>query len=138
MLPAGRDGSASCGGGHRLRDGWGQLTELRVRDFDFDAHLVTVSRAVLQSIPEDHPTGGRFLAQEYPKDQEFRRFGSAHRASTSVKSWLAVHGLEPSDLLFATPEPAATPPDPPRPGDLGLTESNPEGRQYRHGTLTGY
>jgi hypothetical protein len=34
---------------------WGELTELRVRDFDFGAHLVTVSRAVVELNPKYHP-----------------------------------------------------------------------------------
>jgi integrase len=46
---------------------WGELTELRVKDFDFAAHLVTVSRAVVQINMRFHPTGGRFLVKEYPR-----------------------------------------------------------------------
>jgi integrase len=53
---------------------WGELTELRVKDFDFSNHLVTVSRAVVEVNAKFHPTGDRFLVKEYPKDRHYRRF----------------------------------------------------------------
>ena len=48
---------------------WGELTELRAKDFDFRSRVVTVSRAVVQVNPKFHPQGERFLVKEYPKRQ---------------------------------------------------------------------
>lgn len=118
---------------------WGELTELRVKDFDFGAHLVTVSRAVVQINPKYHPTGGRFLVKEYPKDRHYRRFRLSPQIIDRVKTWITDHGLEPDDLIFTYVPPTANPlTRPAATGALGLTEPNPAGRQYRHGTLSGY
>jgi integrase len=40
---------------------WGELTELRAGDLDFETCILTVSRAVVELTAEDHPDGGRFL-----------------------------------------------------------------------------
>jgi integrase len=118
---------------------WGELTELRVKDFDFGAHLVTVSRAVVQINPKYHPTGDRFLVKEYPKDRHYRRFRLSPPVIDRVKTWITDHGLEPDGLIFTYAPPTANPRTrPAATGDLGLTEPNPAGRQYRHGTLSGY
>jgi len=47
---------------------WGELTELRVRDLDIATGILTVSRAVVELSPDDHPDGGRFLVKDYPKE----------------------------------------------------------------------
>ncbi|WP_322762271.1 tyrosine-type recombinase/integrase [Frankia sp. Cr2] len=122
---------------------WGELTELRPRDVNLTAGIVTVSRAVVPVSPQDHPTGGRFLVQEYPKDKEYRRFTISAQVIDKLREYIQLRGLGPDDLLFPMPEqdtPAA-----PRPADpageddtLGLTEPNAKGRQYRHGTITAY
>ena len=52
---------------------WGELTELRVKDIDFPTRMLTVSRAVVEVNAKFHPTGGRFLVKDYPKDGEYRR-----------------------------------------------------------------
>lgn len=118
---------------------WGELTELRVKDFDFSAHLVTVSRAVVEVNPKYHPTAGRFLVKEYPKDRHYRRFRLSPPVVDRVKTHVTDHGLGPDDLIFRYTPGATTPPTPPpTDGDLGLTEPNPAGRRYRHGSLSGY
>ena len=51
---------------------WGELTALRVRDLDFAARMLTVSRAVVQVDHRLHPDNGRFLVKPYPKDSPSR------------------------------------------------------------------
>ena len=45
---------------------WGELTENRVRDLDLQTCILTVSRAVVELSPGEHPDGGRFLVKDYP------------------------------------------------------------------------
>lgn len=63
---------------------WGELTELRPKDFCFETRRVTVSRVVVELTARFHPTGGRFLVKDYPKDNE-------HRA-VSISAELAAKG----------------------------------------------
>nr|MDT0667270.1 hypothetical protein [Micromonospora sp. DSM 115978] len=120
---------------------WGELTELRPRDFNLTTGIVTISRAVVEVNPQDHPTGGRFLVQEYPKDKEYRRFKIGNEVSRRLAGFILNQGLGPDNLIFRMPEQAepATRVEPPAdPEELGLTEPNEKGRQYNHGTITAY
>jgi hypothetical protein len=79
--------------------------------------------------------------KEYPKDKEYRRLKISAQLIRKIEAHVTSEGLEPGDLLFA--HRAAAPPVSrirvsPDPGSLGLTEPNEAGRQYRHGTLSGY
>jgi integrase len=121
---------------------WGELTELRVSDIDLTTRMLTVSRAVVMVDPRFHPQGGRFLVKEYPKDREYRRLKLSAQITAKLKAHIAEHARGRGDLIFQVPAL-----DEPRirklrlvaePGSLGRTEPNPEGRTYRHGTLTGY
>jgi integrase len=47
---------------------WGELTELRASDIDFPTRMLTVSRAVVEVNAKFHPSGGRFLVKDYPKE----------------------------------------------------------------------
>lgn len=119
---------------------WGELTELRVRDLDRLTRILTVSQAVVKANLKFHPSGGRFLVKEYPKDKEYRRL----KLSAQIVAKLAAHiddsGLS-EDLLFAMPQRDSSPvrlrvaPDP---ASLGLTDPNEAGRRYRHGTMSAY
>jgi len=120
---------------------WGELTELRVSDIDLITRVLTVSRTVVQVDPKFHPTGGRFLVKEYPKDKEFRRL----KLSTQLTAKIAAHSkdanLGPDDLIFAmAPQdsPAARLRAVPGLAALGFTKPNAAGRQYRHATMSGY
>jgi integrase len=121
---------------------WGELTELRPRDINLTTGIVTVSRAVVELSPKDHPTGGRFLVQQYPKDKEYRRFKISRQVVNKLREHIRLRGLGPDDLLFPMPEqdePSVARVEPPGdPDELGLTEPNAKGRQYRHGTITAY
>lgn len=117
---------------------WGELTELRVKDFDLSRCLLTVARAVVQVNRKFHPEGGRFLVKP-PKDHEQRvlkiRIGLANKIYDHIQD----HRLGPEDLLFWY-DPSSIEVQVPRanPVELGRTEPNEEGRTYRHGTLSGY
>ena len=119
---------------------WGELTELRPRDIDFGTRLLTVSRVVVELTPRFHPDGGRFLIKDYPKDQEHRQLKLSPQISAKIEAFARDHGIGPDDLLFCMPE--TTRPVRMRvvadPGTLGLTDPNPAGRSYHHGTLSGY
>jgi integrase len=118
---------------------WGELTELRVKDVDFAAGLVTVCRAVVELNPKTHPTGDRFHVKEYPKDRHYRRFRLSPEVIDRIKAHVTDHGLGPGDLIFTYTPPHPSPPAPSvDPDSLGLTEANAEGRRYRHGSLSGY
>jgi integrase len=120
---------------------WGELSELRVRDVDLLTGILTVSRAVIEVNPKFHPDGARFQVKVYPKDKEYRRLKLSAHVIRKIRAHVAGHGLGRDDLLFSIPTgrtraTATTPASPP--GGLGLTEPNDKGRQYRHGTLSGY
>jgi integrase len=117
---------------------WGELTELRVKDLDPASRILTVSRAVVQLDPKFHPTGGRFHVKGYPKNRLARRLKLSPGVAGQLADTIAARRLGADDLLFMM-----TPP-PPRvlrlvaDDDAGLTEPTTEGRQYVHGTLSGY
>jgi integrase len=119
---------------------WGELTELRVRDLDVATRILTVSRAVVEVPPEEHPSGGRFLVKDYPKDKEYRRLKLSAQITAKIVAHIRTRGLGPDDLLFSYQAPN-------RPATrrrlavietAGLTGPDGNGRRYRHGTLTAY
>jgi integrase len=120
---------------------WGELTEIRPGDLDFQTGILTVSRAVVELTEDDHPEGGRFLVKDYPKDKEYRRFKLSAQITAKIKAYVTAQGLGDGDLIFTyrapeqprTRRPATSAAPPP-----GMTEPNEHGRQYRHGTLTAY
>ncbi|MFG3342428.1 tyrosine-type recombinase/integrase [Glycomyces sp. NPDC048151] len=120
---------------------WGELTELRVHDFDQDTNVFTVQRAVVMVNSQFHPEGKRFLVKEYPKDKEYRLIKVDPILGQKFKAHIRNHNLKSNDLLFWY-----DPPKPPpatdlvlaKPGALGQTEPNEKGRTYQHGTLSGY
>lgn len=120
---------------------WGELAELRPKDIDLRTGIVAVSRKVVEVNPRFHPDGGRFIVQEYPKDKETRRLKLSRQIIGKLKAYIDEIRLGDGDLLFAyfpkiaAEANAATMPDPAK---LGLTEPNEAGRQYGHGTLSGY
>ena len=121
---------------------WGELTELRVRDIDWNTGIVTISRVVVHLKAADRPADQRFVVKEYPKDKEWRRLRLADHLIAKLCAHVERHGLGPDDLLFSMPEPTGParrrPEALPDPATLGLTEPNEKGRQYAHGTLTAY
>jgi integrase len=120
---------------------WGELSELRVGDIDFTSRVLTVSRAVVEVNHKFHPQGERFIVKDYPKDKEYRRFKLSVQIVQKLKTHRDAENLGPNDLLFAIRNPENGKPTPrvdPNPDQLGLTMPNEKGRQYKHGTLSGY
>ncbi|MBA3251271.1 MAG: tyrosine-type recombinase/integrase [Geodermatophilaceae bacterium] len=135
---------------------WGEAVELRPADLDQRSGILTISRAVAEISPDDHPTGGRFLVKPYPKNRQSRRFKLDPTLISALQTHMATHALAPEDLLFPYPilkvaadvkalsaptgeahrtskiGPSCDTTDP------GLTEPNFAGRRYPHATLSAY
>jgi integrase len=78
--------------------------------------------------------------KEYPKDKEWRRFKLSLFVIARLTAYIEYFRLSDGDLLFSYPERTAVEAvdaglDP---RQLGLTEPNARGRQYRHGTTSAY
>jgi integrase len=119
---------------------WGELTELRVGDLNPVNRILTVSRAVVELPPDEHPSGGRFLVKDYPKDGEYRRFKLSAQITAKILAHIDALGLGPDDLLFSyrAPERPAAKRRPAATESPGMTDPDEKGRRYRHGTLTAY
>jgi integrase len=120
---------------------WGELTELRVKDLDFNSGILMVSRAVVEILPKFHPTGERFWIKDYPKDKEDRRFKLSAQIVRKLQAHRDAQRLGPDDLLFAIPDQGSKRLRlrvAPNPDELGLTPPNDKGREYKHGTMSGY
>ncbi len=120
---------------------WGELTELRPKDFDFPVGRVAVTQVVVELIKKHHPEG-RFVVKDYPKDEEHREISFGPQLGRNIQAFIAEHGLGPDDLIFAMP-PAEERAEPilrvvPDPESLGRTRPNEAGRTYRHGTKSAY
>ena len=120
---------------------WGELTELRAGDLDAATRMLTVSRAVVQVNPKFHPDGQRFLVKQYPKDKEYRCLKLSAHLADKLAAHITDSSLGEDDLLFPMP-PQDTPATRlralPDITTLGFTRPNSAGRQYRHGTMSGY
>src|SRR5258708_29636865 len=79
---------------------WGELTEVRVRDLDFETCILTVSRAVVELTPGEHADGARFLVKDYPKDKEYRRLQPNHHLRSQIPVPLTPQRLAARDLLL--------------------------------------
>ena len=120
---------------------WGELTELRPKDFEAATRVLTISRAVVQVDPKFHPEGKRFFVKQYPKDKEWRRVKVSVQLVEKIAAHIEAEALTDEDLLFAlrvstSYEPRLRPV--PNPEVLGYTEPTAAGRRYKHGTLNGY
>jgi hypothetical protein len=111
----------AAGAGHRLPDP--------------DAHG---QRAVVEVNAKFHPSGGRFLVKDYPKDGEYRRLKLTSQIVAKLQAYVRERGLSDGDLVFAMPDRSPALKMLPNPDRLGRTEPNAAGRTYRHGTLSAY
>jgi integrase len=120
---------------------WGELTEFRVKDFVRKTRIITVSRAVVQVDPKFHPDGARFLVKEYPKDGEYRYIKISDQLADKIDAYIIAYGLGADDLIFPMPPQDSAPArlrTVPERATLGFTKPNAAGRQYWHGTMSGY
>ncbi|GAA4490606.1 hypothetical protein GCM10023191_023030 [Actinoallomurus oryzae] len=65
--------------------------------------MLTVARTVVELRPAFHPSGGRFLVKDYPKNREFRRLKLSCLLVSRLAAFAAARGIGPGDLLFAAP-----------------------------------
>lgn len=120
---------------------WGEITELRVKDLNFQTHILTVSRAVVELNRKFHPQGERFWVKEYPKNNKNRRMKLSAQIVHKLQAHRDAQQLDQHDLLFAIRDQEDREPIlhiAPNPDELGLTPPNDKGRQYKHGTTSGY
>lgn len=120
---------------------WGELIELRKKDIDLDTGVITVSRVAGELAAKFNPDGQRFFVKQYPKDTEWRAVTLSEHMFDQLDEY--ARGLKPDDLLFKAPDQSEPrrwhrPASLPDPDTLGLTDPNDKGRQYRHGTTSGY
>jgi integrase len=123
---------------------WGELTELRVKDWDSTTRVFTVSRTVVMVNRRFHPEGGRFLVKDYPKDKESRRVKVDVAMGRKIDAHIERHDLGEDDLLFWYQPPTTARSkqsvdlEGAKHGALGFTEPNAHGNAYPHGTMSGY
>ena len=119
---------------------WGELIELRPGDIDWTASVLIVSRVAVELNAKFHPDGKRFLVKPYPKDQEWRSLALSRHLLEKLTEHVTNKAAD--DLIFVTPQPTSSrsrrSTSLPDGSTLALTQPNSAGRQYRHGTLSGY
>ncbi|MEU6246023.1 tyrosine-type recombinase/integrase [Glycomyces sp. NPDC047010] len=116
---------------------WGELTELRAKDWHSTERTFKVSRAVIKVRPSRDPDGYSFRVKPYPKGKKPLEVKVSEPFAKKVDRYLEITGKSGDDLLF-TYEAPEIPSQSLPPEDLGLTPPNAAGRQYRHGTTTAY
>lgn len=120
---------------------WGELSELRVKDFDTATNVFTVARAVVMLTKAFHPDGKRFLVKDYPKEKKYRLVKIDPQVGARIAAHIQKHRLGGEDLLFwyvAAEQRHASTLEGVDITTLGLTEPNEAGNFYRHGTMNGY
>ncbi|TDE17897.1 site-specific integrase [Actinomadura sp. 6K520] len=116
---------------------WGELSELRVKDLNFQTCILTVSRAVVELSRKNHPEGKRFLVKEYPKNKKHRRFKLSPQIVAKLKAHVSAYNLGPEDLFFARRSTGDAKPCL-QPVEEPPTFIASNGRTYTHGTITAY
>ena len=81
---------------------WGELIALKPRHVDFLRKRITVADTIMEVSKRHSPTGERYVAKPYPKDNEPRTLGVSQAWLDQVAEHIKTHGLGRDDLLFAT------------------------------------
>jgi integrase len=81
---------------------WGELIALKPRHVDFLRRTITVEDTIVEVSRKHSPTGERYIAKPYPKDNEPRTFAVRQDWLDAVAEHMRLHGLGRDDLLFAT------------------------------------
>lgn len=120
---------------------WGELTELRAKDFDRRSGVFTLARAVVRLTAQNQPDGQPFHVKDYPKGRKYRLVRFDRSFAEKIEAHINERRLADDDLLFWY-EPLAQSTTEPMleadPGTFGFTGPNANGRIYPHGTLTAY
>ena len=81
---------------------WGELIALKPRHIDFLRRSITIEETIVEISKKHSPTGQRYVAKPYPKDNEPRTFGIRQAWLDAVAEHIATNGIGHDDLLFAT------------------------------------
>jgi integrase len=81
---------------------WGELIALRPRHIDFLRKSVTVEETIIEVSTRHSPTGERYVAKAYPKDNEPRTFGVDGDWLEAVAQHIKTLGIGRDQLLFTT------------------------------------
>ena len=81
---------------------WGELVALKPRHIDFLRRTITVEDTIIEVSRKHSPTGERFVAKPYPKDNEPRTFAVRQDWLDAVADHIKLGNLGHDDLLFAT------------------------------------
>jgi integrase len=81
---------------------WGELIALKPRHVDFLRRTVTVADTIMEVSKRHSPTGERYVAKPYPKDNQPRTFGVSQDWLDQVADHIGTRGIGRDDLLFAT------------------------------------
>jgi integrase len=120
---------------------WGELTELRAKDFDRHSGVLTITRAVVHLTAQNQPDGQPFHVKDFPKGRKYRLVRVDRSFAEKIEAHIDEHRLADDDLLFWYEPLAQSTKEPMRgadPGTFGFTGPNANGRTYPHGTLTAY
>ncbi len=83
---------------------WGELTEVRVHDFNPATRMLTVARAVAEiNTRFRQPGQPRFAVNQYPKDKEYRRIRLSPETAAALTEHITREQLHRNDLLFTLP-----------------------------------
>jgi integrase len=81
---------------------WGELVALKPRHIDFLRRTLVVEETIVEVSKKHSPTGQRYLAKPYPKDNEPRTFGVRQAWLDKVAEHIQANGIGHDDLLFPT------------------------------------
>jgi len=81
---------------------WGELIALKPRHIDLLRRCLAVEEAIVEVSKKHSPTGQRYLAKPYPKDNEPCTFGVRQAWLDPIAEHIKTNGIGHDDLLFAT------------------------------------
>jgi integrase len=81
---------------------WGELIALKPRHIDFLRRTLVVEETIVEVSKKHSPTGQRYLAKPYPKDNEPRSFGVRQAWLDAIAEHIKTNGIGRDDLIFAT------------------------------------
>jgi len=81
---------------------WGELIALKPRHVDFLRRTLTVQDTIIEVSKRHSPTGERYVAKPYPKDNEARTFAVRQDLLDAVAEHINTRGIGRDDLLFTT------------------------------------
>jgi len=81
---------------------WGELIALKPRHIDFLRRSLAVEETIVEVSKKHSPTGERYLAKPYPKDNEPRTFGVRQAWLDTIAEHIKTNGIGRDELLFAT------------------------------------